>query len=31
MVVDRLPDDGAELCFQPEISRLENVPGPVAL
>ena len=31
MAVGRLPDSGADLCSQPTISRLENLPGPVAL
>ena len=31
MAVGRLPESGAELCSQPTISRLENLPGPVAL
>jgi hypothetical protein len=31
MAVDRLPGSGADLCSQPTISRLENLPGPVAL
>ncbi|CCG42364.1 transposase (fragment) [Magnetospirillum molischianum DSM 120] len=31
MAVDRLPESGADLCSQPTISRLENLPGPVAL
>lgn len=31
MAVGRLPETGAELCSQPTISRLENLPGRVAL
>ncbi|MEO8884032.1 MAG: IS1380 family transposase [Devosia sp.] len=31
MAVGRLPESGAELCSQPTISRLENLPGPIAL
>ena len=31
MAVDRLPESGTDLCSQPTISRLENLPGPVAL
>jgi Transposase DDE domain group 1 len=31
MAVGRLPRSGADLCSQPTISRLENLPGPVAL
>ena len=31
MAADRLPESGADLCSQPTISRLENLPGPVAL
>jgi hypothetical protein len=31
MAVGRLPEGGAELCSQPTISRLENLPGPIAL
>jgi hypothetical protein len=31
MAVGRLPESGAELCSQPTISRLENLPGTVAL
>jgi hypothetical protein len=31
MAVGRLPKSGADLCSQPTISRLENLPGPVAL
>ena len=31
MAVGRLPDSGADLCSQPTISRLENLPGPIAL
>lgn len=31
MALDRLPESGAELCSQPTISRLENLPGRVAL
>ena len=31
MAVGRLPESGAELCSQPTMSRLENLPGPVAL
>ena len=27
----RLPDSGDDLCSQPTISRLENLPGPTAL
>ena len=30
MAVGRLPETGLELCSQPTLSRLENVPGPVA-
>jgi hypothetical protein len=29
MVLGRPPESGAELCSQPTMSRLENVPGPV--
>src|SRR5207253_5935810 len=28
MAVGRLPESGADLCSQPTISRLENLPGP---
>jgi Transposase DDE domain group 1 len=31
MAVGRLPESGADLCSQPTISRLENLPGAVAL
>ncbi len=31
MALGRLPESGAELCSQPTISRLENLPGSVAL
>jgi len=31
MAVGRLPERGADLCSQPTISRLENLPGPSAL
>lgn len=31
MAVGRLPESGAELCSQPTISRLENLPGRVAI
>jgi len=31
MAVGRLPESGADLCSQPTVSRLENLPGPVAL
>src|SRR5271166_573738 len=31
MAVGRRPESGADLCSQPTISRLENLPGPVAL
>src|SRR6202162_4406106 len=31
MAVGRLPEGGDDLCSQPTISRLENLPGPVAL
>ena len=31
MAVGRLPENGADLCSQPTISRLENLPGYVAL
>jgi hypothetical protein len=31
MAVGRLPESGDDLCFQPTISRLENLPGPTAL
>src|SRR5580700_6806618 len=31
MAVGRLPESGEDLCSQPSISRLENLPGPVAL
>jgi hypothetical protein len=31
MAVGRLPDRAADLCSQPTISRLENLPSPVAL
>ena len=31
MAVGRLPESGADLCSQPTNSRLENLPGPVAL
>ena len=31
MALGRLPQSGADLCSQPTMSRLENLPGPVAL
>jgi hypothetical protein len=31
MAVGRLPEHGAELCSQPTMCRLENLPGPTAL
>src|SRR5512135_1693607 len=31
MAVGRLPENGADLCSQPTISRLENLPGAAAL
>jgi hypothetical protein len=31
MAVGRLPESGDDLCSQPTISRLENLPGPTAL
>jgi len=31
MAIGRLPESGADLCSQPTISQLENLPGPVAL
>jgi hypothetical protein len=31
MAVGRLPDTGGDLCSQPTMTRLENLPGPVAL
>ena len=31
MAVGRLPESGAELCSQPTMSRLENLPGPIPL
>ena len=31
MAVGRLPESGPDLCSQPTISRLENLPGPTAL
>lgn len=31
MAVGRLPESGADLCSQPTISRLENLPGKMAL
>src|SRR5665213_2354646 len=31
MAVGRLPERGADLCSQPTMTRLENLPGPVAL
>jgi len=31
MAVGRLPESGPDLCSQPTISRLENLPGPIAL
>jgi Transposase DDE domain group 1 len=31
MAVGRLPESGEDLCSQPTISRLENLPGPIAL
>ncbi len=30
MAVGRLPETGADLCSQPTMTRLENLPGPVA-
>jgi Transposase DDE domain group 1 len=31
MAIGRLPESGEDLCSQPTISRLENLPGPTAL
>jgi hypothetical protein len=31
MAVGRLPESGPDLCSQPTMSRLENLPGPTAL
>ena len=31
MAVGRLPESGEDLCSQPTMCRLENLPGPVAL
>jgi hypothetical protein len=31
MAVGRLPEDGEDLCSQPTMCRLENLPGPTAL
>lgn len=31
LAVGRLPESGPDLCSQPTISRLENLPGPIAL
>jgi Transposase DDE domain group 1 len=31
MAVGRLPQSGEDLCSQPTISRLENLPGPIVL
>ena len=31
MAVGRLPESGGELCSQPTMSRLENLPGPMVL
>jgi hypothetical protein len=31
MALGGSPDSGADLCSQPTISRLENLPGPIAL
>jgi len=31
IAVDRLPESGADLCSQPTLSRLENLPGKTAL
>ena len=31
MAVGRLPESGEDLCSQPTMSRLENLPSPVAL
>lgn len=31
MAVGRLPENGADLCSQPTLSRLENLPGSFAL
>jgi hypothetical protein len=31
MAVGRLPESGGDLCSQPTMTRLENLPGPVAL
>jgi hypothetical protein len=31
MAVGRLPDSGPDLCSQPTMCRLENLPGPIAL
>ena len=31
MAIGRLPESGADLCSQPTMCRLENLPGPIAL
>jgi Transposase DDE domain group 1 len=31
VAVGRLPESGADLCSEPTISRLENLPGAIAL
>jgi hypothetical protein len=31
MALGRRPESGADLCSQPTVSRLENLPGPTAL
>src|SRR3954453_14138378 len=31
MAVGRLPESGEDLCSQPTMCRLENLPGPIAL
>ena len=31
LAVGRLPESGGDLCSQPTMSRLENLPGPTAL
>jgi hypothetical protein len=31
MAVGRLPESGGELCSQPTMCRLENLPGPMVL
>ncbi|HET6522322.1 MAG TPA: IS1380 family transposase [Geminicoccaceae bacterium] len=31
LALGRLPESGADLCSQPTMSRLENLPGPIAL